>query len=124
MGVPEQSKWIAHDKPSSPESSNVSTESHAVAKLLNYRSQLAKLTDPSTDETRLTPSTRKWDSNTVQVPEEARRLAAVIDGTTRKTFSGASGIKTEWKSASSIFRGIDCTVNYHPIFRTDFHRQR
>jgi len=85
--------------------------SQAVAKLLNYRSQLAKLTDPSTDETRLTPSTRKWDSNTVQVREEARRLAAVVEGTTRITFSRTNGIKAEWKSASSIFRGVNCTVS-------------
>lgn len=82
-----------------------------MAKLLNYRSQLAKLTDPSTDKTRLTPSTRKWDGNTIQVPKEARRLAAVIEGTTRITFSGTSGVETEWKSASSIFRGINCTVS-------------
>ena len=41
------------------ESGNVSAEPHAGATLLNYRSWLAKLTDSSAGETRLTPSTRK-----------------------------------------------------------------
>ena len=46
LGVSERSKWITHDKPPSPKSGNVNTESHAIAKLLNYRSRLMKLTDP------------------------------------------------------------------------------
>lgn len=35
----------------------------------------------------------------------------MIEGTTRITFSGTSGIKTERKSASSVFRRINCTVS-------------
>jgi hypothetical protein len=83
---------------------------NAAAILLAYRTRLASLTDLSTSST---APTREFKSEMVEVRNESRQIAALIE-TTIKTVLSKAKIKKEWETASSMFWGIDCTLGKQP----------
>ena len=95
-GAPETNK-ISRENPSAHEPKK------AAAKLLAYRTRLASLTISSP-----TPASN-FKIEMVEVRNESQQLAALIEATAKKIFSKAE-IKKEWKDATSMFWGIDCTL--------------
>ncbi|CAI7627382.1 unnamed protein product [Penicillium viridicatum] len=95
-GAPETNK-VSHENPSAHEPKK------AAAKLLAYRTRLASLTISST-----TPASN-FKIEMVEVRSESQQLAVLIEATAKTIFSKAE-IKTEWKDATSMFWGIDCTL--------------
>ncbi|OQD64127.1 hypothetical protein PENPOL_c008G08361 [Penicillium polonicum] len=95
-GAPETNK-ISRENPSAHEPKK------AAAKLLAYRTRLASLTISST-----APASN-FKIEMVEVRSESQKLAGLIEATAKTIFSKAE-IKTEWKDATSMFWGIDCTL--------------
>ncbi|KAJ5412956.1 hypothetical protein N7465_005261 [Penicillium sp. CMV-2018d] len=95
-GAPETNK-ISRENPSAHEPKK------AAAKLLAYRTRLASLTISST-----APASN-FKIEMVEVRSESQQLADLIEATAKAIFSKAE-IKTEWKDATSMFWGIDCTL--------------
>ncbi|KAJ5869797.1 hypothetical protein N7455_004738 [Penicillium solitum] len=95
-GAPETNK-ISRENPSAHEPKK------AAAKLLAYRTRLASLTISST-----APASN-FKIEMVEVRSESQQLAVLIEATANTIFSKAE-IKKEWKDATSMFWGIDCTL--------------
>ncbi|CAI7675340.1 unnamed protein product [Penicillium palitans] len=95
-GAPETNK-ISRENPSAHEPKK------AAAKLLAYRTRLASLTISST-----APASN-FKIEMVEVRSESQQLAVLIEATANTIFSKAE-IKNEWKDATSMFWGIDCTL--------------
>ena len=95
-GAPETNK-ISRENPSAHEPKK------AAAKLLAYRTRLASLTISS-----IAPASN-FKIEMVEVRSESQQLAVLIEATANTIFSKAE-IKKEWKDATSMFWGIDCTL--------------
>ncbi|KAJ5998016.1 hypothetical protein N7522_009676 [Penicillium canescens] len=80
---------------------------NAAAILLAYRTRLASLTDLSTSST---APAMEFKSEMVEVRNESRQIAALIEATIKTILSKAAKIKKEWETASSMFWGIDCAL--------------
>ncbi|KAJ5864173.1 uncharacterized protein N7529_006089 [Penicillium soppii] len=80
---------------------------NAAAILLAYRTRLASLTDSSASST---APAMEFKSEMVEVRNESRQIAALIEATIKTILSKAAKIKNEWETASSMFWGIDCAL--------------
>ncbi|KAJ5455310.1 hypothetical protein N7475_010431 [Penicillium sp. IBT 31633x] len=85
---------------------------NAATILLAYRTRLASLTNLSTSS--IAPA-MEFKSEMVEVRNESRQIAALIEATIKIILSKAPKIKKEWETASSMFWGIDCALGKQAI---------